>query len=143
MQAKDIMTKSVKCISPEMRVQDAASEMKTLDVGFLPVCEGDRLAGTLTDRDIALRVVGEGRNPQDCTTRDVMTTEVYWCYEDQTTDEVADFMAAKEIRRVVILNRDKRLAGVISIGDLSKARGEQKRAGQTLKEIAEAPPQVA
>jgi CBS domain-containing protein len=143
MKAKDIMTTAVKCISPDMRIQDAAKEMKTLDVGFLPVCESERLIGTLTDRDIALRVVGEGKNPQDCKARDVMTSDVYWCYDDQTADEVADFMAEKEVRRVLILNRNKRLAGVISIGDLSKARGEQEKAGKTLKEIAEAPSQVA
>jgi CBS domain-containing protein len=71
-----------------------------------------------------------------------MTADVYWCYEDQTTNEVAEYMAQKEIRRVLVLDRNKRLSGVISIGDLAKRADEQKT-GETIKEIAEAPRQAA
>jgi CBS domain-containing protein len=139
MQAKKIMTPDVECISPDVRIQDVAKKMKSGDVGFLPVCESDRLVGTVTDRDIVLRVIAEGRDISHCTARDVMTNDVFWCYEDQTADEIGDYMAEKEIRRVLILNRDKRLVGVISIGDLAQARGEQEKAGETIKEITEAP----
>jgi CBS domain-containing protein len=139
MQAKELMSSKVECVSPEIQVQDAAQKMKSLDVGFLPVCENDRLVGALTDRDIVLRVIAEGKDVKDCKARDVMTTDVFWCYEDQTSDEVAGYMAEKEIRRVLILNRDKRLVGVISIGDLAKG-GEEQITGETIKDIAAAPP---
>jgi len=143
MQAKEIMTRNVECIAPETPIEDAAKRMKSLDVGFLPVCENDRLVGVVTDRDVVLRVVAEGKKSSECLARDIMTEEVCWCYEDLTVEEVADFMAKKEVRRVLILNRDKRLTGVISIGDLSQARGEQLKAGETMKEISQAPPQAA
>jgi CBS domain-containing protein len=142
MQAKELMTRAVQCISPEMQIQDAAQQMKSLHVGFLPVCENDRLVGAVTDRDIVLRVIAAGKDVKACKARDVMTNDVFWCYEDQTADEVADYMAEKEIRRVLILNREKRLVGVISIGDLAKG-GEEQISGETIKDIAAAPPAEA
>ena len=142
MQAKDLMTKNVECISPEMPIRDAAQKMKALDVGFLPVCENDRLIGALTDRDIVLRTIANGKDVEYSKAHDVMTNDTFWCYEDQTSDEVADYMAEKEIRRVLILNRKKRLVGVISIGDLAKA-GEEQITGETIKDIAAAPPAQA
>jgi CBS domain-containing protein len=143
MQAKEIMSRNVECISPETTIMEASQKMKSLDVGFLPVCEGDRLAGTVTDRDIVLRVVTAGKDVRTCKARDIMTDNVVWCFEDMAADEIGEIMADKEIRRVLVLSRDKRLVGVISIGDLAKARGEQKNAGETIKQIAEAPRQAA
>jgi CBS domain-containing protein len=142
MQAKDFMTTGVECISPGMSVRDAALRMKSLDVGFLPVCENDRLVGTLTDRDLALRVIADGRDAEDCKARDIMTRDVFWCYEEQPSDEVAEYMADKEIRRLLVLDQDKRLVGVISIGDLAKS-GEERKAGEAIREIVEAPPTQA
>jgi CBS domain-containing protein len=139
MLAKEVMTRAVECISPEMRLQDAARTMKSLDVGFLPVCENDRLVGTITDRDMVLRVIAEGADTKALKASDIMSPAVYWCYEDQTTGEVANYMSQKEIRRVLILNRNKRLAGVISIGDLAKG-GDQEKAGEAIANIADAPP---
>jgi len=139
MQAKDIMSTHVELISPETAIRDVAQKMKASEVGFLPVGENDRLVGTITDRDIVLRVVAEGKDVEECKTRDVMTNEVFWCYDDQDADEVAEYMADMEIRRVLILNRSKRLVGVVSIGDLAKIGGEQEKTGDTLREIAEAP----
>ena len=143
MQAKEIMSHNVECISPDTPMVDAAKRMKSLDVGFLGVCEGDRIVGAITDRDIVLRAVAEGKDPRQCKARDVMTQEAHWCFEDQSVEEVAKFMAEREVRRVLIMNRDKRLVGVISLGDLAKARGEQKKAGETMKDIAEAPSTAA
>ena len=142
MQAKELMTGKVQCIAPDTKIPDAAKQMKALDVGFLPVCENDRLIGALTDRDIVLRAIADGKDVKKCKARDVMTDDVFWCYDDQTADEVADYMAEKEVRRVLILNRDKRLVGVISIGDLAK-RGEEQITGETIKDIAAAPPSQA
>jgi CBS domain-containing protein len=140
MQAKEIMSPNVETISPETPVRDAAQKMKGYDVGFLPVVEGNKLAGTLTDRDIAIRVVADGKDPAYCKTREVMTHDAVWCYDDQEADEVANTMAEKEIRRVMIVNRKQELVGVISIGDLAKVGGEQRKTGETIKTIAEAPP---
>ena len=137
MQAKEMMTRLVECISPEMSLRDMARVMKTLDIGFLPVCDNDRLKGTVTDRDIVLRVIAAGKDPQDCKARDIMTPEVLWCYENQSAEEIADYMSRKQVRRVLILDRNKRLAGVISIGDLAKR--EELKAGEAIGFIAEAP----
>jgi CBS domain-containing protein len=139
MQAKDLMTRTVECVTPDMQIQEVARRMKSLDIGFVPVCDSDRLIGTVTDRDIVLRVIAEGRDVKGCKARDVMTSEVFWCYDDQTAEEVADYMADQEIRRVVLLDRSQRLVGVISIGDLAKG-GEQVAAGEAIGTIAEAPP---
>ena len=137
--ARDLMTRNVECIAPDMPLEEAARRMKRLDVGFLPVCEQDRLIGTITDRDIVLRVVAEGKDVKQCRAREVLTPSVFWCFEDQSADEIAEYMSKQEIRRVLILDRNKRLAGVISIGDLAK-RGDESTAGETIREIAEAPP---
>jgi len=139
MKAKDLMTPAVECISPDMQLREVARIMKSEDLGFVPVCQNDRLVGTITDRDIVLRAIAEGKDTRDCRVQDVMTPGVFWCYDDQTADEVAEYMASREIRRVVILDRDKRLAGVISIGDLAKS-GKQQKAGEALRDIAAAPP---
>jgi CBS domain-containing protein len=142
MQAKELMTQPVECISPEMRLQDAARVMKSMDVGFLPVCENDRLIGTVTDRDMVLRVIAEGKDTKDLKARDIMTPTAFWCYEDQTAGEVANYMSEREIRRVLILDRNKRLTGVVSIGDLAKG-GHQEKAGEAIGVIADAPPAQA
>jgi len=139
MLARDLMTKNVECLAPETAISLVARTMRSLDIGFVPICEGDRLIGTVTDRDIVLRGIADGKDMQSCKARDVMTSEVLWCYDDQTSDEVADYMADKEIRRVLVLDREKRLAGVISIGDLAK-RGEEAKAGEAIGTIADAPP---
>jgi CBS domain-containing protein len=131
MQAKELMTPHVECVSPDTNIRKIAGIMKS--------CDNYRLVGTVTDRDIVLRAVADGKDAASCTARDVMTEDLYWCYDDQTAEEIADYMADREVRRVVILDRSKRLAGVISIGDLAKG-GEQTKAGEAIGDIAEAPP---
>src|SRR5437868_13879368 len=109
---KDIMTRHVECVSPENTVQDAARKMRDLDVGPLPVCDNDRLAGLLTDRDITVRATAEGKIPARTKVRDVMTPEVVYCFEDDDVAEAARLMDEKQIRRLLVLNRDKRLVGI-------------------------------
>jgi CBS domain-containing protein len=138
MEAKEIMSRNVECVFPDMYIQDLARIMKSMDVGFVPVCKNDRLVGTVTDRDIVLRAVAEDRDIRNCKARDVMTEEVLWIYDDQSLDDVAEFMATREIRRVLVLDRNKRLVGVSSIGDLARS-GEQRITGEAMREIAEAP----
>jgi CBS domain-containing protein len=138
MLAREIMSRNVECVFPDMYIQDVARIMRSMDVGFLPVCKDDRLIGTVTDRDIVLRAVAEDREMRTCKARDVMSDEVFWTYQDQPVQDVAELMAAREIRRVLVLDRNKRLVGVISIGDLARSGG-QSIAGEAIRDIAEAP----
>ena len=136
MKVREIMTTNVECVAPDTGVRELASKMKTLDVGFIPVCEKDRLSGTVTDRDIVIRAIAEGKAIDSCKARDIMTQDVFWCFEDQNVKDVAKLMREKGVRRMLILNADKRLVGVVSIGDISKV--EEAESGKTLKDISEA-----
>jgi CBS domain-containing protein len=138
MKVSEIMSGNVECIEPGTSIKDVAKKMRALDVGFLPVCEGDKPVGTLTDRDITIRHVADGQNPYRVKARDIMTPNVIFCYQDQDVEEVAKFMQEHEVRRILIYNRRGQLAGVVSLGDLAKVAGEQSLAGETLKDIAEA-----
>lgn len=130
----DVMSKDFKYISPETTVQQAAQQMRDGDFGFLPVGENDRLIGMVTDRDIAVRSAADGNNPSDTPVRDIMTPKTYYCYDDQNVDEVCDNMAEIKVRRLPVVNRDKRLVGVVSLGDVSQVTHRAK-SGDALQEI--------
>src|SRR5262245_29392708 len=117
MEVREIMTRNVECIGPETPISKAAEKMRDLDIGFLAVCEGDRLVGTVTDRDITIRSVAQGRDPRLAPVSEIMTPGIFWCYEDEGVQEVGKEMQEKEVRRMLILNREKRLVGVVSLGD--------------------------
>jgi CBS domain-containing protein len=136
MKIREIMTANVECVSPEADLVELANKMKTLDVGFIPICEGDRLVGTVTDRDIVLRGLASGRDVNSCVARDIMTQDVYYCFEEDNVKDVAEKMRDKEVRRMLILNESKRLVGVVSIGDISKV--EEKVTGKVLHDITDA-----
>jgi CBS domain-containing protein len=136
MKVREIMTTNVECIAPQTSVVDLAQKMKSLDVGFLAICENDRLVGTVTDRDIVIRGIATGRDVNTCTASDIMSHDVYWCYEEDNVKDVAERMRDKEVRRMLLLNKEKRLVGVVSLGDISKV--EEKESGKTLKDITEA-----
>jgi CBS domain-containing protein len=136
MQVKEVMTPGVECIPPDSTLQDAARKMQALDVGPLPVCDHDRLAGMLTDRDIVVRAVAEGRDPGTTRVRDVMTPEVVYVFEDQDVQEAARLMEEKQVRRLLVLNRDKRLVGIVSLGDLAVETGDEKLVGRTLEHVS-------
>ena len=110
--------------------------MQQLDVGMLPIRDGDRLVGMLTDRDITLRATAEGRDPTKTRVREVMTPEVVYCFEDQDVSEAAKLMQEKQIRRLPILNREKRLVGIVSLGDLAVHSAEEKAVSKTIKEVS-------
>src|SRR3954467_9998326 len=106
MTIKDIMTPKPECVSPDTTLQEAARKMRDLDVGPLPVCgDDDRLAGMITDRDITIRAVAEGKDPKTATVREAMTEEVVYGFEDQDLDDAARVMEQKQIRRLTVLNR--------------------------------------
>ncbi|MCI0462241.1 MAG: CBS domain-containing protein [Gemmataceae bacterium] len=137
MRVNEVMTRGVECIRPDATLQEAAERMKALDIGPLPVCDDDRLVGMLTDRDLVLRAVAEGRDPRTTRVRDTMTPDIVYCFEDQDVREAARLMKEKQIRRLVVLNRDKRLVGILSLGDLAVDTGDEQLAGETLEQISE------
>jgi CBS domain-containing protein len=134
---KDVMTRGVECVGPDDTIQAAARKMRDLDVGPVPVCDKDRLAGMLTDRDIAVRAVAEGRDANACKVRDVMTEDVVYCFDDQPVEEAERGMKEKQIRRLLVLNRDKRLVGIVSLGDLAVRTGDRQQSGEVLHEVSE------
>ena len=127
MKIRDVMTRDAKLASPTDTLERAAKLMKQCDCGSLPVADGDRLAGMITDRDIAIRAVAEGRGP-DSRVREAMSGEVLYCFDDQDIDEVCKNMAEIQVRRLPVVNRDKRLVGIVSIGDLARKEAGSARA---------------
>jgi len=136
MKVREIMTSNVECLAPDASLKDIAQEMKSLDVGFIPVCENDRLVGTVTDRDIVIRAVAEGMDITTCKARNIMSREIIYAFDDDDVKTVAEKMREQDVRRILILDKEKRLVGVVSIGDISKV--EEKVSGKTLRDIAEA-----
>ena len=135
MQVSDVMTPNVHFVHPEQNLGEVAAVLAQLDVGALPVADKNRLIGMITDRDIVIRGVAEGLGPWS-KVKEVMTTEVKYCYEDEKIDHVATNMAEIQVRRLPVMNRDKRLVGIISLGDLAR-REDSRTTGQTVSEISE------
>ncbi len=130
------MSTDYQYISPQTTLKEAAQMMKKFDCGFLPVGENDKLTGMITDRDIAIRAVAEGKDPATCTAGDIMTAKTYYCYDDQTTEEICKNLSEIKVRRLPVVNRDKRLVGVVSMGDLAQS-AEKSQIGQTEQQITE------
>ncbi len=133
---RDIMTSEAHCIEPDTPLVEVAKLMGDLDVGSFPVCDHDRLTGMITDRDITVRAVGRGADPQKATVREAMTQEIVYIFEDQDVEEAARLFEAKKIRRLPVLNREKRLVGIVSLGDLAVNAGTS-LGGEVLKEVSE------
>jgi CBS domain-containing protein len=137
MQIKDVMTRDVQVIEADASIYEAAQIMKREDIGMLPVLDGQKLVGTLTDRDIVLRTVAEGRDPLHTAVSEILTrSEVVYCFEDQEIEEAADLMGEKQIRRLVILNHEQRLAGIVSLGDLAVDSPDKRPAAEALKRVS-------
>jgi CBS domain-containing protein len=134
MKVSEAMTKDVHVANPEETIQQAARTMASLDAGVLPVGEKDHLIGMITDRDIAIRGIAQGKGP-DTKVRDVMSEDVKYCFDDQDIKEVTRNMADIQVRRLPVLNRDKRLVGILSLGDIATSR-ERKGAGNALQGIS-------
>jgi len=134
MKVSECMTREVRIVDPAETLQQAARTMADIDAGFLPVGEHDRLVGIITDRDIAIRAVGTGRAP-DAKVSEVMSEEVRYCYADDDVSDILDLMAMLQVRRLPVVDRSKRLVGVISISDLA-GNGEATRTGEALGDIA-------
>jgi CBS domain-containing protein len=125
MQVKELMTRGVECVLPGDNIAAAAQKMKDLDVGALPVCGDDgRLKGMITDRDITVRATAGCCDPGGTRVQDVMTPNIIYAFEDQGVSEASGLMKENQIRRLVVLNRDKRLVGIVSLGDLAVKTGD-------------------
>ena len=122
MQVSEAMTRDVRVARPDETIEKAAKVMAEIDTGVLPVGENDRLVGMITDRDIAVRAVARGKGPRT-PIREVMTSDVKYCFNDEDTDDVARNMADQQVRRLPVVNRDKRLVGILSLGDLAVTQG--------------------
>jgi CBS domain-containing protein len=135
---KEIMTPNVVVVGPEDSIQVAARKMQESDIGFLPVCDGRRLVGTLSDRDITIRAVAAGRDPTSTPVREFATPRTVWCYEDEDVDQAAERMKERQIRRLVVVSRpDKQLVGVVSLGDLA-ANGTRRASSEVLESTSPA-----
>jgi CBS domain-containing protein len=132
----EAMTRNVETISADSSLQQAAQKMEELDVGILPVCDGDRLQGVITDRDIAIRAVSAGAAPTEALVQDCMSTDPTWCYEDDQIDTALDEMQAGRIRRLMVLDRNDRLVGVLTLGDIAVKAQADREAGAALAEIS-------
>ena len=132
---KDLMSRDVKVISPDMSIQAAAKEMRDGDFGMLPVGEYDRMIGTISDRDIAIRAVADGKDTST-KVRDVMSEGVAWVYEDDSVDEAIKIMSERQVRRLPVVNSGKRLVGIIALGDFAVESSEIRPAAQALSEIS-------
>ncbi len=135
MEIRELMTEDVDFVGPETQVLEIARKMRENDIGSTPVVENDRLIGMVTDRDIVLRVVAEGADARTATARTAMSPKVLYCFADQTVEQVLENMGHNQIRRLPVVDRDKRLVGVVSLGDLVKA--SEAKAGAALHDISQ------
>jgi CBS domain-containing protein len=122
MRVSEAMSRDVRIANPSQRISEAAKAMTEIDAGILPVGENDRLVGMITDRDIAVRAVAGGKGP-DTPVREVMTTEVKYCFEDEDLVHVSKNMAELQLRRLPVVNRDKRLVGILALADIAVVEG--------------------
>jgi CBS domain-containing protein len=124
MLVSEAMSRDVRIANPNQRISEAAKVMTEIDAGILPVGENDRLVGMITDRDIAVRAVAGGKGP-DTPVREVMTTEVKYCFEDEDLVHVSKNMAELQLRRLPVVNRDKRLVGILALADIAVVEGSR------------------
>lgn len=131
-----LMTRQVEVVAPSASLRQAARMMRDHEIGPVPVVENGRVVGILTDRDIAIRGVAEGRDPEKTTVADIMTRDVDCCQEDEDVEKAAKLMSDKQIRRLVVLDRERRLAGIVSLGDLALAAGSPAMVGAVLEDVS-------
>jgi CBS domain-containing protein len=136
MKVSEIMSRDVKVLPPNATLQQAAQQMKVLDVGALPICDGERLLGMVTDRDIVVRAIATGKDRQ-VTVTEVMSPDVFYLFEDQDVDEAARIMEKRQIRRLPVLDRNKHLVGIVSLGDIAVRTGDDSLSGDALEAVSE------
>jgi CBS domain-containing protein len=136
MLVRDVMTIGVKMVRPDASIFQMAKLMRDEDIGAVPVVENDKLIGMVTDRDIVLRALAAYPDLKNTTARAVMSTRLLYCFEDQSAEEVLDNMGDQQVRRMPVVDRDKRLVGMVSLGDLSTTSSPD-RTGYSLSMISQ------
>ena len=132
---KDLMSRDVQIISPDGTIKEAAQQMLKGNFGMMPVGENDRMIGTISDRDIVIRAVAEGKYPST-KVREIMSEGIVWAYEEDSVDDAAKLMGDRQIRRLPIVNADKRLVGIVALGDFAVESADIEIAGEALSEIS-------
>jgi CBS domain-containing protein len=135
MKVREVMTRDVQTVRPDQPVREAASFMLSADAGSIPVLDGDRLIGMITDRDIAVRGVAKGYGP-DTPVRELMTDDIICARDDDDVDDVASKMSEAQVRRLPVIDGDHRLCGIVSLGDLSRDADED-AASEALEGVSE------
>jgi CBS domain-containing protein len=134
-QLKELMSRDVKVINPDMTIGEAARKMRDGNFGMMPVGEDDRMIGTISDRDIAIRAVAAGKDA-DTKVREVMSAGVAWVYEDESVAQAAKIMSERQVRRLPVVDRDKRLVGIVALGDIAVEKSEIRPAAKALSNIS-------
>jgi CBS domain-containing protein len=137
LQIKDVMTPQAEVISPDATTEEAASLMKTLDIGVLPVCDEEGLVGVLTDRDLVTRVLAVTRDPKAMLVGEAMTPSVVYCFEDDEVEHAATIMAGQQIRRLPVLDRNRKLVGIVSVGDIAVHTQDRQLTGKVLEDVSQ------
>ena len=135
MKVSEVMTPNVQTVQPDQTAQQAASFMLSADAGSIPVTEGDRLVGMITDRDIAVRGVAKGHGP-DTPVRELMSNDIICAREDENVDDVATKMSEAQVRRLPVIDADNRLCGIVSLGDLARETSDES-AHQALEGVSQ------
>ena len=135
MRVSEAMTRDVKICTPGQTIREVARTMGEIDAGALPVGENDRLIGMITDRDIAVRAVAQGKGP-DTPVREVMSEHVEYCYDDENLDRVVQGMASVRVRRLPVVNREKRLVGILSLGDVARTEAQPNVVAEAVAEVS-------
>lgn len=133
---KDIMTPHVDVIAPNAIAEEAATQMKDLNVGAIPVCDGEKLVGMITDRDLVVRVMAERRDPKTTRVTEAMSSDILFCYEDDDIEKASRVMAQHQIRRLPILSTEKKLVGIVSLGDLAVHGTDAHTSGDILEQVS-------
>ena len=134
---REVMTRGVEVIGPDASLAEAARKMRDLNVGSLPVVDGERLLGVVTDRDLSVRATAEGKDPNATKIRQVMSPEVTWVFEDEPADMAASMMRQRQIRRLPVLDRNDKLVGIVALADLATDLGDDRLKGETLEQISQ------
>lgn len=137
MKVSEIMTTDFEMIDSTKSLLEAAQKMKSLDVGFLPIREGTRLIGLITDRDIVIRGLAAGLDPGLTQVKDIISSEIIYCYDDDNVEDAARQMEDNQVRRLIVVDHEHTPVGIVSLGDLAVKTGQDRLSGEVLERISE------
>jgi CBS domain-containing protein len=137
MQLKDVMTREIQHVPPSASIREAAEMMRSLDVGALPVCENNKLVGMITDRDIAIRAVAAGKDPNSTRVQEAMSGQAFYCLETEDVAKAVQLMEQQQIRRLPVFDQQQRLCGIVSLGDIAVRVHDQRLSGEVLGRVSE------